>query len=171
MVGCSSRGRDSIDRIDRLLSTTFRPDAPGGAVIVTKAGSTVFKKAYGMADLELNVPTTVDMMYAIGSMTKQFTAVSILMLAEEGKLEIRDDIRMYIPEYDAGSDTITIEHLLTHTAGIVDLFEIPAWLDDLKNDVSPMQLLDYVMDKPSALQAWRGSSLQQCRLCSARNGD
>jgi CubicO group peptidase (beta-lactamase class C family) len=138
------------------LTTTFRTDTPGGAVVVTKAGSTVFKKAYGMADLELSVPTTVDMVYAIGSMTKQFTAVSILMLAEEGKLGIRDDIRMYVPEYDTRSDTITIEHLLTHTAGIVDLFEIPEWLDGLKTDVSPRQLLDYFIDRPLLFKPGEG---------------
>ena len=104
--------------IDALLKGAFPADRPGAAVIGVKGGQTMFRKAYGMADLELGVPLQPDMVFRLGSITKQFTAVAVLMLAEEGKLSLQDPIEKHLAGYPTQGHVITIEHLLTHTSGI-----------------------------------------------------
>src|SRR5262249_41252444 len=76
--------------VGELLEKTYKPDQPGAAVIVVKDGKVIFRKGYGKANLELGAPIEPDMIFRIGSITKQFTAVSILKLAEEGKLSLTD---------------------------------------------------------------------------------
>ena len=105
-------------QLDELISEQYPSDEPGITVIVAKDGQVVFRKAYGMANLELGVPMKPEMVFEIGSITKQFTAVSILMLEEEGKLSLDDDITEFIEDYPTHGHTITIDHLLTHTSGI-----------------------------------------------------
>ena len=104
--------------IDSLVGPFNKPDAPGSMILVMQDGKQLAKKAYGMANLELRVPLRTDHAFAVGSVTKQFTAVAILQLVQKGKLSLSDDIRKYIPFYDSQGKTITIENLLTHTSGI-----------------------------------------------------
>ena len=103
---------------DSILTKEFKPSEPGATAIVVRKGQVIYKKAIGMADLELNVPLQPDMIFRIGSITKQFTAVAILQLAEQGKLSLQDDIKKYMPELPF-KETITVEQLLNHTSGIV----------------------------------------------------
>jgi CubicO group peptidase (beta-lactamase class C family) len=103
---------------DRIISSEFKTDEPGGVVLIAQKGQTIYKKAFGMANVELNVPMKEEMVFNIGSMTKQFTAVAILQLVEQGKLSLQDEITKYLPDYPAGGQKITVENLLTHTAGI-----------------------------------------------------
>src|SRR5690606_16819389 len=103
---------------DKILSEQFRTDEPGAAVLVAKGGKIIYKKAFGMANLELNVPMQVDNVFWIASIGKQFTAVAILQLMEQGKLNLQDEITKFIPDYPTQGNKITIEHLLTHTSGI-----------------------------------------------------
>jgi len=128
--------------IDTLLKESYPADRPGAAVIVTKDGETLFEKAYGMADLELGVPLRPDMVFRLGSITKQFTAVAILMLAEEGKLSLQDPIEKHLPGYPTQGHTITIEHLLTHTSGIQSYTDIPGWMTS--RILSPMTVQELV---------------------------
>lgn len=145
--GCRPGNSNLGKQIDSLLRRTFQSEEPGGSVIVVRKGETILRGAYGMADLELGIPVSPDHVFAIGSMTKQFTAVAILMLMEQGRLSLEDDIRTYIPDYPTHGQTLTIEHLLTHTSGIIDLFDIPEWFEDLRKDVTPAELTDYFKDK------------------------
>lgn len=103
---------------DRIISSEFKAAEPGGVVLVTRGGEVVYKKAFGMANVELDVPMREEMVFNIGSITKQFTAVAVLQLAEQGKLSLRDEIAKYLPDYPTGGQKITVENLLTHTAGI-----------------------------------------------------
>ena len=91
-----------------------------GSVLVAKAGKVLFSKSYGMADLEWNVPNSPDTRFNIASMTKQFTAASILLLEDRGKLKTDDLVKKYLTDAPASWDKITIYHLLTHTSGISD---------------------------------------------------
>src|SRR5687768_1763383 len=84
---------------DKLLSLQFKPDEPGATVLVARNGEVIYKKGFGMANLELNVPMQVDNVFRIGSVTKQFTAVAILQLMEQGKLNLGDEITRFIPDY------------------------------------------------------------------------
>jgi D-alanyl-D-alanine carboxypeptidase len=94
------------------------PDGPGAAVVVARSGRTVFRAGFGTANLELGVRIEPEMVFRLGSITKQFTAVSVLMLAEQGKLALTDDITMFLPDYPTHGHQTTLEHLLTHTSGI-----------------------------------------------------
>lgn len=105
-------------RIDAALAPLFKPDWPGAAVIVTRNGKPVFRKAYGLANLPEKTPMQPDMQLRMGSITKQFTAVGILMLADQGKLSLQDDVRKHLPDFPDKGTPITIEHLLHHTSGI-----------------------------------------------------
>jgi CubicO group peptidase (beta-lactamase class C family) len=105
---------------DKVIKDHLSSDSIGCVVLIAKGGKVIFKKAYGKVDIELNVPTTPEMVFEIGSVSKQFTAVGILKLAEEGKLGLKDDIRKYFPDFKTGNYTITLENLLSHTSGITD---------------------------------------------------
>ncbi len=93
--------------IDDLVQSTFTPDEPGVAVIVIQASEVIYRKSYGMANLELEVPITEEMVFRLGSITKQFTAVAVLMLMEQGKLALDDPITKFLPDYP------THDHLIT----------------------------------------------------------
>lgn len=103
---------------DRIISSEFKAQEPGGVVLVTRGGEVIYKKAFGMADMELDVPMREEMVFNVASVTKQFTAVAVLQLAEQGKLSLQDEVTKYLPDYPTGGQKITIENLLTHTAGI-----------------------------------------------------
>jgi CubicO group peptidase (beta-lactamase class C family) len=103
---------------DRIISAEFKAEEPGGVVLIGQRGQIIYKKAFGMANVELNVPMKEGMVFNIGSITKQFTAVAILQLVEQGKLSLQDEITKYLPDYPVNGQKITVENLLTHTAGI-----------------------------------------------------
>lgn len=103
---------------DSIIAAETRPGMPGGVALIARNGKIVYEKAWGLANLELEVPMQTDMVFCIGSITKQFTAIAILRLAEQGKLSLEDELTKYIPDYAVNGRRITIEHLLTHTAAI-----------------------------------------------------
>lgn len=135
--------------IDSLLKSSFPADRPGAAVIVVKDGRTLFRKAYGMANLELGVALQPDMVFRLGSITKQFTATAILMLAEEGKLSLQDPIEKHLPGYPTQGHTITIEHLLTHTSGIQSYTDVPGWMTSrIQGAMTVSELVDGFKKEP-----------------------
>ena len=133
---------------DKMLSEKFKPGETGCAALVAKNGQIIYRKAFGMADIELNVPMQPDMVFRIGSITKQFTAVAILQLMEQGKLSLQDDITKFIPDYPTQAYTITIEHLLTHTSGIKSLTNIPELEKYNKTDMKPGEVIDLFKNQP-----------------------
>jgi D-alanyl-D-alanine carboxypeptidase len=119
--------------IDAIMETPIRAGKVAGASIaVTRRGETIASKSYGLADLELDVPMPADASFEIGSVTKQFTAASILLLAERGKLSVDDDVTKHLPQYPTHGQQITIRHLLTHTSGIKGYTELPEFGDMMK---------------------------------------
>ena len=139
---------DLAAKIDAIMAGIYKPGEPGAAIIVRKDGQTVFRKGYGTADLELGVPIEPDMVFRLGSITKQFTAVSILMLAQEGKLGLQDEITKFLPDYPTQGKRITVEHLLTHTSGIQSYTDMPEWLPLWRKDFTVKELVDFFKDKP-----------------------
>jgi CubicO group peptidase (beta-lactamase class C family) len=123
LPGCLPRKSepDLGSYIDSVMNASFKAGQPGGVVLVARDGVPVFRKAYGLASLELGVPNRPENVFAIASMTKQFTAVSLLQQVQQGKLSLQDDIRKYLPEFHTHGRRITVEHLLTHTNGIPNL--------------------------------------------------
>ena len=108
------------DKVDKLFQQWDRPDSPGCALGVIRNGRFVYKRGYGMANLEYNIPISPTSIFDIQSTGKQFTAMSILLLAREGKLSLDDDIRKYLPEMPRYQTPVTIRHLIHHTSGIRD---------------------------------------------------
>ena len=147
VTGATPEPQDLASRIDAIMAP-FASDQPGAAVIVVKDGRVLFRKAYGLANLETQTPMQPEMVFEIGSITKQFTSTAILMLAEQGKLALADDVRKYVPELPDKGALITIEHLLTHTSGIKDYTEDPKWPALWRQDLTPAQVLDLVKDAP-----------------------
>jgi CubicO group peptidase (beta-lactamase class C family) len=120
-----------------------------GTVLVAVDGKPVFRKAYGLANREWNVPNTPDAKFRIGSITKQFTATAILQLAEQGKLSIDDPVSKYYPSAPPAWSKITIRHLLTHTSGIPTYTALPGFFDrQARMPFKPEELVKLTQDKP-----------------------
>jgi CubicO group peptidase (beta-lactamase class C family) len=115
----ASQRQDTIARVDSIFSR-FTTTTPGCAVGVSRHGRTVLAKAYGMANLEYDVPLTTESIIEAGSVAKQFTAAAILLLAQQGKLSIDDRVRKHIPELPDYGVPLTIRHMINHTSGLRD---------------------------------------------------
>ncbi len=102
-------------------------DVAGMSIAVLRGADTLLLAAYGSADLELDVPTPDDAVYEIGSVTKQFTAASMLLLQEEGKLSLDDDLSRWLPDYPLGGRSLPLRRLLDHTSGIKGYTEMPVF--------------------------------------------
>ena len=118
--------------IDEIFIEWNNENHPGGVISILKKGEVVFSKAYGKANIKYNVPITKETIFNIGSVSKQFTAMGIVLLNLEGKLSINDDIRKHLPELYDFDKKITIRHLLHHTSGFrstPELFGLAGWRD------------------------------------------
>ena len=120
-------------KLDSLFLEWNKPNHPGGAIGIMQKGRTVFSEAYGLASMEYLVPNTTGTIFNTGSVSKQFTAMGIVLLQQQGKLSVDDDIRKYLPELPKFDYTITIRHLLHHTSGLRSLhamLELAGWRGD-----------------------------------------
>ncbi|MBV8181229.1 MAG: beta-lactamase family protein [Mycobacterium sp.] len=128
--------------VDALLSD-YAGDAPGASVLVLHDGEPVVRASYGLADLEAGMPTTPETNYRLASMTKQFTAASILLLAEDGSLTLDDHAHEWLPSLPQAAETVTIRHLLTHTSGLIDYEDlIPETFIAQLHDADVVRLLE-----------------------------
>ncbi len=117
-------------RVDRIFQKWNRTDSPGCALSVMRDGHIIYEHGYGMADLDHDVTITPSTVFHVASMSKQFTAASIVLLAQQGKLSLDDDVRKYIPELPNFGTPITIRNLIHHTSGLRDqwaLLELAGW--------------------------------------------
>lgn len=133
--------------IDNVLFKKYTSKDPGAVFLVAKDGKPIYKKAFGKANIELDVDMNTESVFQIGSMTKQFTAVSIMMLAEQGKLDVKDEVTKFIPDYPTNGEIITIHHLLTHTSGIKDFTSMKSIMSIAKKDLSPEELVDFFKEE------------------------
>jgi CubicO group peptidase (beta-lactamase class C family) len=142
-------GQQLTENLDSLISNRLPNIAPGCVVLVAEKGKVVYKKAFGLANIELNVSMQPDMVFRIGSITKQYTAIAILQLIEQGKISLQDSIQKIINDFPYMGHTITIENLLTHTSGIVDYevmnFPIPT---AIRVDFPPKLIIDSLSKLP-----------------------
>ena len=117
-------------QVDEVFVDRDSPDSPGCAVSVMEDGAIVYKRGYGMANLEYGVPITPSSIFHVASVSKQFTAFALLLLAEEGKLSLDDDVREYVEEVPDFETTLTIRQLIHHTSGLRDqwsLLRLAGW--------------------------------------------
>lgn len=112
------------EEVDKLFADCDKPNSPGCAAAVIHNGEIIHKRGYGMANLEYGVPIKTDTIFGMASVSKQFTAILIALMAEKGQLSLDDDIRKFIPEMPDYGHRITIRHLIYHTSGIRDYFTL-----------------------------------------------
>lgn len=118
------------EAVDKIFQQWDSKESPGCALSVMQAGRIVYKRAYGMADLDHDVPIGPDSIFHVASLSKQFTATAIVLLAQDGGLSLDDDVRKYIPELPDFGTPITIRHLIHHTSGLRDqwdLLQLAGW--------------------------------------------
>jgi CubicO group peptidase (beta-lactamase class C family) len=109
---------EAAKKADAFLAQWDKNDMPGCGVGAVRDGKLVYKRAFGMANLDYDVPNTTSTLFNLASVSKPFTAMSIALLAQQGKLSLDDDIRKYVPELPKYEETITIRHLIHHTSGL-----------------------------------------------------
>lgn len=119
LVGTPLDAQDATGEIDEIFSWAT-PETPGCAVAVSQNGEVVVNRGYGLADLETEAPIGPTTVFDIGSVQKQFVAAAVLLLVEEGRLSLSDDIRQHIPQLPDYGHEITVDNLLTHTSGVRD---------------------------------------------------
>jgi CubicO group peptidase (beta-lactamase class C family) len=141
-----------VDRMDRIVRSYSDNHQFMGSVLVAQGDKIVFEKSYGDANLEWNIPDDSLTKFRLGSMTKQFTAASILLLEERGKLSTDDYVKKYMPDAPAAWEKITIYNLLTHTSGIPSFTSFPDYHASEATPATPKSLVDRFRDKPLEFQ-------------------
>ena len=153
---------DKPQQVQALFAKWNRPDAPGAAVEVVKDGRVVYRAAFGMADIEQGRPITPSTPFHVASLSKQFTAFAVLLLAQDGKLSLDDDVRRYLPELPDLGAPIKIRHLLNHTSGLRDqwnLLVMAGWrMDDVITGDDVMGLVR----RQRALNFTPGTEFEYC---------
>jgi CubicO group peptidase (beta-lactamase class C family) len=120
-----------------------------GTILVAQDGEVVFERAYGFASRQLSVPNALDTKFAIASLTKMFTAMVTLVLAEQGRIELRERPAVYMSELAGLDEGITLHHLLSHTAGVRDVYDVPhLWFEVSKLRRDGEDLLAYLLTQP-----------------------
>lgn len=152
MIACPSgdsiRAQDIASMMDEYLQAHVQQGNFSGTVMVAKNGVVAFSKSYGMANYEYDVPNTPQTKFQIGSMTKSFTAMAIMILAERGLLSYDDALAKYMPDFPGGND-ITIHHLLTHTSGIPRLEDIPDYKTLMVKNIPLEEIIRKLYDLPA----------------------
>jgi CubicO group peptidase (beta-lactamase class C family) len=120
----SAHGQALTDRIDHLVAKWNQKNGPGLAAMLIRDGRIVYQKGVGLADLDAHTPIAPNTQFQLASMTKQFTAMAVMILRERGKLQFDDSLSKFCPEFPDYARTITIRHLLNHTSGLPDYEEL-----------------------------------------------
>ena len=136
-----------VARMEQIIQA-YVPSKFMGTVLVAQNGKVLLDKGYGFANLEWDIPNTPTTKFRLGSITKQFTAASILLLEERGKLKVEDPVKKYMPDAPAAWDKITIFHVLTHTSGIPSFTGFPDYESREAQAMTPEKLVEWFRDKP-----------------------
>ena len=145
LAACASGGetmQSTAERVDSMMAAYDGP-VPGAALLVLRDGVPVVRKGYGLADLERGVAVAPHTNFRLASVSKQFTAAAILLLAQDGALSLDDPVRRWLPSLPAAADGITLHHLLSHTSGLVDYEDVmPDAIDGQLRDADVLRLLE-----------------------------
>jgi CubicO group peptidase (beta-lactamase class C family) len=140
--------QDPVARMDEVVQSYVDARQFMGSVLVARGDTILFSKAYGLANLEWNIPNTTTTKFRMGSITKQFTAAAVLLLEERGKLKFDEPVKTYYPEAPAAWNDITLFHLLTHTSGIPNYTAFPEYDSLSTSPVTPDKLVKSFRDHP-----------------------
>ena len=147
-AGNRSVAQTKVERIDALMKIAYDYGQFNGSVLVAEHGKVIYKKGFGYANMEWDIPNQPDTKFRLGSITKQFTSMLILQLVEQGKLKLDGKITDYLPDYPKkNGDRITIHHLLTHTSGTPNYTDFPAFFRTMsRNPSTPQDFLKVFAD-------------------------
>jgi len=148
---------DRVAQLDEILSRMAADETFSGSVLIAQGGEVLLSRGYGSADHELGIPNTTQTRFRLGSVTKQFTAMAILILQSQGRLNVQDPICRYIDDCPAAWEGITIHHLLTHTSGITYMVGNSGSLP-----ITPAELIALIKDLPLAFQPGEKFSYSNC---------
>ncbi|HEX9003629.1 MAG TPA: serine hydrolase domain-containing protein, partial [Blastocatellia bacterium] len=140
--------QDIAPKLDEYLSEITKQGRFTGSALVARDGKVIFSKGYGLANAEFDVPNTAQTKFRLGSITKQFTAVSILLLQERGKLSVQDPICKYFDSCPETWKEITVHHLLTHTGGLPNFTNFPDYAKTMMIPAPMESLIARFKDKP-----------------------
>ena len=143
-------------KVDQLLAEYNKPDSPGCALGVVRDGEFVYKRGYGEGSLELGVPLTPQSVFYMGSVSKQFTAASVVLAAEQGLLSLDDDVRKFIPELPSYGKPITLRTMLHHTSGLRDVLSLLFLAGRPFEDIHPTTELVDLVSRQKALNYTTG---------------
>ena len=129
------------EQLNAIAAKYYKANEPGATVIVVKNGKTVLRSSYGMANAIEKIPMKADDVMRLGSITKQFTAVGIMMLVDEGKISLSDKLSKFIPDYPEAGNQITVEHLLTHTSGVPNYTSNPDFVKNMEKEMSVKEMI------------------------------
>lgn len=148
-VASATTSADELtSKVDEYMDARVKHDRFSGTILIARDGKPLVRQGYGMANLEHDVPNRPDTKFRIGSITKQFTAMAIVILQERGKLDVREKIKTYLPDSPKSWDEVTVHHLLTHSAGIPNYTSFPDFLASMRTHLSLDQLIAKFKDKP-----------------------
>jgi CubicO group peptidase (beta-lactamase class C family) len=145
------RAQDTV-RMEQIVQSHVTAKRFMGSVLVARSDQVLLDKGYGYANLEWQIPDSPEAKFRLGSITKQFTAASILLLEERGKLKTDDPVKKYMPDAPAAWDKITIYNLLTHTSGIPSFTGFPDYRSTEAATTTPEKLVARFRDKPLEFQ-------------------
>lgn len=134
--------------LDRYLTAQAADHGFHGSVLVTRGGKVLLRKGYGFANLELRVPNAPEAKFRIGSVTKQFTAMAIMILQEQGKLKVQDQISVHLADLPAAWKPLTIHQLLSHTSGLMHSWELPGFSETMMVPSTMAATLERFRDRP-----------------------
>lgn len=142
-------GQSVTEAIDKFMTEKYPSNQPGAAILVAQNDKIIFRKGYGLASLTPDKPVTPEMIFRIGSITKQFTSTAILKLAEQGKVDLKADITKYLTDFSTPGKTVTVEHLLNHTSGIKSYTSLPDVMAKKGLYISPADMIKVIQSQPS----------------------
>jgi CubicO group peptidase (beta-lactamase class C family) len=147
-LATAAAAQDAAAQLDEVVQTYVQNRTFMGSVLVARDAKVILNKGYGSANLEWSIPNTPTTKFRLGSITKQFTAASILLLEERGKLKLEDPIKMYLADAPSAWDRITIFNLLTHTSGILNFTSLAEYKTLQLSDTPPAKTIATVRDRP-----------------------
>lgn len=135
-------------KVDEYMTAAVRVNAFSGTILVARGGQPIISKGYGMANIELGVPNTPQSVFRLGSITKQFTAMAIMMLQERGKLSVSDPICKYLSDCPPAWQAVTVKHLLSHTSGVPNYTAFPEFAKTAVLPTSSAEMISQLKGKP-----------------------
>jgi CubicO group peptidase (beta-lactamase class C family) len=147
-LGLAPAEDEIVTKADAAIRPRVERDRFSGAVLIVRDGKVLLRRGYGLANREHEVANTPETRFRLGSITKQFTAMAVLILQEQGKLDVREKVKKYLPDAPDAWNEVTVHHLLTHTSGIPNFTDFPEYPKTMSQHATAEEIVARFRDKP-----------------------